>query len=316
MNSLFSIEGEWVGDGSEKSKIIVDGANVTLNSESRGTPFNIMLDAKLCSNSSIYYEADLVSIEGSISFGLVKKEDFKLGWKTKGLFYNGNVSNGSAALIVGFGEYPKEGDKVGVYAQRISAQEIMVAFYINNRCLGTAFKLSNLGENDIFFPSINVSGHATIRYSAPEILPTVMTREAQIYTDYSGEWKLMRAFVGPELGEYPLPSGGEIIATFDEFSSGNGYALSVHVQNNMSTRIKLIGEKIDGFDKIKISDRIASTMMAPLPPWDKVETIILDKLPDIYKMTMTPDLIMIGPTAEFQFQRYLKSFEPLTSYKQ
>ena len=54
----------------------------------------------------------------SLGAGLVERDGFLPGWKARGCFYNGNVTNGSAALIVGFGDRIKAGDAVGVYCRR------------------------------------------------------------------------------------------------------------------------------------------------------------------------------------------------------
>jgi len=316
MNSLFSQQGSWVGDGAKASTITTnDSSTITIKSENESTPFNAMLNVQsLTSVDSFFYEVTLSSVTGSVSVGLVKEEHFKKGWKTRGLFYNGNIHDGSAALIDSFGDYPKEGDTLGVYLRRDpSSADLLVAFYINGRCIGTAFQLSGKdAKNDIYYPCIAISGAVTIDYGAPEFVPSVITREVPVFTDYTGEWKVVQAFVGPELGQYPLPSEGNIIFSFGDFTDGE-YPLSVSMVNTVSTSVAVVG-KLDSFDAIKIDERLMSTMMAPLEPWDKVEAFIEDSLLDLRKMIIeSKTLIMSGPTSELSLERYVKTLDPIST---
>lgn len=316
MNSLFSQQGSWVGDGAKASTITKnESSTITIESETESTPFSTMFNVQsLTAIDSFFYEVTLSSITGSVSVGLVKEENFKKGWKIRGLFYNGNVHDGSAALINSFGDYPKEGDKLGVYLRRDpSSADLLVAFYINGLCIGTAFQLSGTdAKNDIYYPCISVSGGATIDYGAPEFVPSVITREVPVFTDYTGEWKLVQAFAGPELGQYPLPSKGNIIFSFGDFTDGE-YPLRISMVNTVATSVAVVG-KLDSFDAIKIDEHLMSTMMAPLEPWDEVESFIEDSLLDLRKMIIeSKTLIMSGPTSEFALERYVNTFDPITT---
>ena len=44
---------------------------------------------------------------GSLSVGVVGKDQFQLGYKISGMLYNGNLTNGSGTLKVGWGPYLK-----------------------------------------------------------------------------------------------------------------------------------------------------------------------------------------------------------------
>lgn len=325
MNALFSKKGTWVDDGSKDSVITIDdekSSTITITSRTEMTPFNVMLNISslLLDDDSFYYEITLSSLDGTISTGLVKKNDFRPGWDIDGLFYNGNVHNGKAALITGFGdEMVRAGDTVGVYAKRRLQQhndpdssELIVAYYINGRCLGTGFRLA---DDDLFFPCLSVSGSATFSYAAPEILPLVVIREEPIYTDYTGKWKLMRVFMGPELGEFPLPSDRDIVFSFGDLTDDNVYPLSVSMMNTVSGTVKLTNnDTFEPFDGVKI-EMMSGTLMMPPPLWQGVESNITSSLPDIYKIIISDGLIMSGPAAEFILEPYAPFFEPCTGYK-
>eukprot|EP00586_Coscinodiscus_wailesii_P006451 CAMPEP_0172490932 /NCGR_PEP_ID=MMETSP1066-20121228/21565_1 /TAXON_ID=671091 /ORGANISM="Coscinodiscus wailesii, Strain CCMP2513" /LENGTH=321 /DNA_ID=CAMNT_0013259677 /DNA_START=27 /DNA_END=992 /DNA_ORIENTATION=+ len=317
MNSLFSKQGTWVGDGSKDSAIIIDDekSTIIITSKTEMAPFNVILNISSLENS-FYYEITLSSLNGTISAGLVNKNDFRPGWDTDGLFYNGNVHNGKTALITGFGdETVRAGDKVGVYAKRHDPDsELVVAYYINGRCLGTGFRLTSLDADDDFFPCLSVCGSATFSYAAPEILPLVVIRKQPIYTDYTGEWKLVRVFMGPELGEYPLPSDRDIIFSFGDLIDDNVYPFSVSMMNTLSGTVKLNNNVFESFDGVEI-EMVSSTLMMPPPLWQGVESTITSSLSDVYKMIVSNGLILSGPTAEFILEPYAPFFEPCTAYK-
>jgi hypothetical protein len=312
VNSLVSVDGSWIGDGSDGTWSAVTAQDISIASATRGTPFNLMFDAPVSPNS-IFFEISIVELNGNIAVGVVKKDEFLPGWKTKGMFYNGNVSNGGAALIVGFGDHLKANDKVGVYLQRETSGVLQTVFFINEVCLGPAFRLVDVDANQRWYPCIHVSGEAQVAFNVPEYLPETIERQSVFQLgSYVGDWKLIQLFSGPELIEFPLPEGHVIRLTFQE-QGPNTYRLVTKVGNTMHCQVEIVG-KLEAFDRIRVG-RVASTLMLPPPELRDVEKLIGESLPTLYKMIISDNnLIMTGPTIEFIAERYSKSFEPLSNY--
>ena len=333
VNSLVGVDGSWIGDGSDGATLSAAASpsspqdDISIASATRGTPFNVMFDGPIPS-TSIFFEVDIAELNGNIAIGVVKKDEFLPGWKTKGMFYNGNVINGIAALIVGFGDDSlKANDKVGVYLQRETTSStatgvlLQTVFYINGVCLGPAFRL--LDDDDVnaknqkWYPCIHVSGETKINFHVPEYLPETIERQSSVQPgSYVGDWKLMQLSSGPELGAFPLPEGHVILLTFHEQEAGpnHRFRLVIKVANSMNCQVEIVG-KLEAFDEIRVG-RVASTMMLPSPELREVEKLIAESLPTLSKMILTDDnnLIMTGPTVEFIAERYSKTFEPLSTY--
>lgn len=316
-NSLAGVAGSLLGDGS-KGTLQTHGflavkteQGTLIASETEGSPFNVMFDGSVPA-STIFFEIKILESNGSIAVGVVKKEEFHPGYKTKGMFYNGNVTNGSAALTVSFGDHVKASDKVGVLIQRESSGAVQTVFYLNEVCLGAAFKLGSVDANEVFYPCIHVNGEATINYIVPLKLPVTTSRESppDQQGSYVGDWKLEQMLTGPELHAAPLPEGHDTILTFE--GGPTNFSLSVKVGNTIGCRLEVEGKE-EAFDKIKVSPAIRTLMMAP-PELQAVEELISESLPILYKMIISNGLIMTGATAELHASRYSKVFEPLTEY--
>ena len=314
LSSIDSNASTWIGDGTEGATLAVNGSTITLGSAKRGTPYNVRLESStIAPTDNLYYEVELVGeCEGSLAVGLVTSAEFQPGWKTRGMFYNGNVTNGSAGLRMGFGDFPKSGDRVGVYLLR-SGSECRVVYYINGRCLGAGFAVTSAGTT--FYPCLHLDGKGTVNYSAPASFPTTTDRESATFGDaYSGDWLLLKALTGPELHDLPLPDDAKIVLSF-ALVEPSTYRLSIKVANTFNTSVKLVG-KMENFDKIEIGPAMATRMMPP-PPLQSVETFVERGLSTLYKMIVgeTGNLVMTGPAAEMICTRYEKTFEPVTSYQ-
>uniref|UniRef100_A0A7R9VB79 B30.2/SPRY domain-containing protein n=1 Tax=Pseudictyota dubia TaxID=2749911 RepID=A0A7R9VB79_9STRA len=312
MNSLKSTSNNWIGDGSD-GNLSVEGTTISFGSSKRGTPYNVRLDDDSISPSeSMFYEIEIVELNGTIAVGAVTKEKFLPGWKSRGIFYNGNLTNGSAALLCSFGKFVAVGDTVGVFIRR-DDNGLKAFFYVNGRCLGEAFRLD--GAKDVFYPCLHVSGSSVVKYKTPDSLPSETNRQPSERPDaYSGEWELTKAFDGPELGERPLPDNHKIILNLQS-SGEKSYRLSVKVGNTLSTSIDIIG-KLEAFDAIKVGECM-STMMMPPPELFEFEQFLNSSLPELRKMIVSEggDLILSGATSELIARQYEKKFEPLTKYE-
>jgi hypothetical protein len=319
-NDLYQKQGTWVKDLSANGNLgVIDQNELKIKSTSSGTPFNVLLDLGHGGETfqNAYFEAKIAELDGNLSVGVAKLEEFQRGgWGSRGMFYNGNVTNGSAGLIIGFGDSPKQGDTVGVRVSRDEDGGVQVVNYINGRCLGTAFHLQDNKDTTHFLPCFHVSGNATVVYNAPEHLPPVTNREnLQPGDKYLGDWKLEQAFAGPELGQYPIPENLDVLLSFSAGRQNSTYDLSVKVGNNMNTSLNITG-KSEGFDTIQVSPDIRSTMMMPPPPVYDMEKFVLQSLPTFHKMIFTPDglLILTAVAAEFICKRFFKSFPVLSKY--
>jgi hypothetical protein len=306
----------WIGDGTDGATLAVEGSSITFGSSRRGTPYNVRLDSSLSPTDNLYYEVTLdVSEEthGNLAVGFVTSEKFLPGWKTRGLFYNGNLSNGSAGLRMGFGSFLKEGDTVGCFLIRDNdGTTAKVVFYLNGRCLGPGFAIPSC--TDAFYPCLHLDGKAKVTYSVPTSFPSVVDREPAKHDDpYSGDWLLKRAMTGPELHELPLPEEANIVLSFGD-NDGGMYRLSIKVANTFNTSVKVVG-KMEEFDKIEVGPAMATRMMPP-PILEPVEQFVEGGLETLYKMIVSGDgnLVLTGPVAEMICERYEKSFDPVTSY--
>jgi hypothetical protein len=326
-NALYGKPTNWVGDGSGDGTIHVNEADITLASATTGTPFNVFDDVNLGNgnndqNVAYYFEGTITELDGSLSFGVVAKDEVAPGWKTRGMFYNGNLTNGSAALLTGFGKYIKVGDKVGVLCDA-KTNTTKLYYYINDQCLGLAFDIPNTKRQ--YLPCLHVTGSAKINLAVPAELPPQRDRNLSPSGDdkYQGQWNLSKAFYGPELGKFPLPDNHIIIASFEKQDASSSYQFGIKVGNSMGTKITLTGKKFEGgFDEVTIGP-IRSTMMMPPPELQFVENELIGKgLPVVNKMivTSTADeqknlLLMQGPTIELELVPYVATFEPLSSYQ-
>ena len=318
-NPLSTIDApKWIGDGTEGATLAVDGSTVTVGSARRGTPYNVRLDCDDASPpSSLFYEVELgAATAGSVAVGLVAAADFRPGWQTRGMFYNGNLTNGSAGLRIGFGDRPKAGDRVGVCLRRDDGDDATcrVAYYLNGRCLGVGFAVASTAA---FCPCLHVDGAATVTYAAPSAFPSTAERQPASFGDpYSGGWRLSQAFTGPELHELPMPEGAEVVLNF-ALAEQDTYRLSIKVANTFHCTVRVTG-KMENFDKIEVGPVMATRMMPP-PELRPLETFA-ESASTFFKMIVLSDaggnLVMSGPAAEILCERHDEAHEgsPLTTY--
>lgn len=320
---------KWLGDGSEGGEFDVADDAIAFASASQGTPFNMRVDAE--DATAPYYEVKItgMSKRGSLGAGLVTADGFQPGWKTKGYFYNGNVTNGSAGLIVGFGSRIEEGDVVGVYQRRSidgegdAGRRCDIVFYHNGRCLGAGFSL-DCGDEKLY-PCLHVSGSASVTFSTPPS-PTILEREqkGRIQGDpYSGDWAIDQAFIGPELGELSISKDSISKITLEKADTPRSaeneaqYHLYIEIDNSFRTSFEITG-KTEAFDEIKFTSGCMSTRMMPRPAFRKMEHFVESALGSdggFKKMIASErgELIMSGPTAEIICSRFIERFDPVRS---
>mmetsp|Transcript_18580 Transcript_18580/g.21351 ORF Transcript_18580/g.21351 Transcript_18580/m.21351 type:complete len:132 (-) Transcript_18580:67-462(-) len=116
---------------------------------------------------------------------------------------------------------------------------------------------------------------------------------------YNGDWLLQKAFVGPELTEFPLPTAKKYILKISTTEEGS-YNLLIKVGNTIRTSMKVLGKDDDNlFDKIQVKPPMSSRMMPP-PELFELESYLTTSLPTFFKMIVSDDgnLIMTGETSE------------------
>ena len=296
-------------------------ADDTLNiaAAKQGTPFNVRLIAGDISGD-LYYEVSILELSGSLGVGLVSEDGFLPGWKTKGYFYNGNISDGSAGLVIGFGPKTEVGATLGVFLKRRGGS-FQVIFYHNGRCLGPGFSIQD-SNNVPLFPCLHVSGTATVKVS-PGTAPSVFTRSSGGGADdrYAGTWKIKQLFVGPELMEYPLTDEKRVTLAVEKLEEDKQYRLTLKIANTFVTTIEL-AEKMEAFDSIKFITPTISTKMSPTPELSELESMLGHGLHGGHNesnglkkwiVNSTGSLLISGPIMELSFVKYEQVFEPVTS---
>ena len=306
-NALSNVNGKWIVDETN-GELKQDGTVLTLKSNSPGTPFNARYDCITPppDGQDWYFQIQLDSIpkNSSVSVGVVNPEEMLPGWKTRGMFYNGNLTNGAAALVTAFGPYLKQGDSVGVL---VTDKNQKVTFYINEKCLGTGFSLGQGDGGKVFCPCIHVSGEATVSFVIPDTLPSVVTRE-KTTQGMSDEWKLIQA-VNETGAAVTVPEARDVILHLEDTEAQ--YDLSIRVGNTLRCRAK----KEEG-GGVKVGPAM-STRMEPPPELREMETFVLTSLPIVTSIDLLDQNLVLsasGSHTKLVFERYVKTIKPLETY--
>jgi hypothetical protein len=302
-NALTNVDAKWIGDGKD-GEFQQDSACLTIQSNRRGTPFNLRHDCNLGVSDDWCFQVVLDSVppNSSISVGIVHPEEMLPGWKTRGMFYNGNLTNGGAALITAFGPYLKEGDTVEV---SVTNHNRDVTFHINGKCLGTGFSLLECGK--VYCPCIHVSGEVKVTFVIPETLPPAVTRERNT-EGMADEWKLIEA-VNESGTQVNIPSDRDIILHVDD-DDASVYKLSIRVGNTL--RCNVMKQK-DGSVKV---GPMMSTLMEPPPELRELETFVSSFFPNVTSIDLLEQNLVLSDAfkMKFVFERFVKKVKPLEKY--
>jgi hypothetical protein len=305
MNSLHNEALTWIGDGSDGNTLSQTGNDLIIASKSPGTPFNLRVDSEKASEA-YYWQASIQELKGNLSFGAVIKDDFKPGWKAKGMFYNGNLTNGSGALQVSWGPRYEAGDSVGVQVTP-GSDALEVSFYKNGECLGAGFRLPKSTTTTTFYPCLHISGSASLRIEAPPDLPSTEV-SASTATGFYGDWKLDKAWDG----ETPVDFPDDPIKL--DLTKGSGKALKIHfkVANNLAGTGEIV-EETETALIVKMGP-LMSTRMMPPPEYRTLETLLGTK--EITSITLDGNstLTVAGPAIKTEWSRFVRAPRPLTSY--
>jgi hypothetical protein len=110
----------WKTDGSiDDCQVVVSKTsngttNIEIDASAVQSPVNLMAEMKDDNNllfpESYWFTVEIVDLgadnnnnnsSNSISVGVIFTDEFKPGYKIKGMFYNGNLTNGRAGLSIG-----------------------------------------------------------------------------------------------------------------------------------------------------------------------------------------------------------------------
>ncbi|KAH0479482.1 MAG: uncharacterized protein KVP18_003308 [Porospora cf. gigantea A] len=311
-NPLANVELHWAGDQSCDSVVAADGPTVNLRAGKLGVPVNARVVTEI-PPTDLYFEATIDRSEGLVDIGVVEPHEF--GGLTKGMFYNGNLSNGSQQLLAHYGPTPKPSDVVGVLVTR-EGPEATVAFFINGRCLGTAFKVKVL-EGEQLVPCLHVAGSATVTISATPTLPEDVHRNVpEFNTSFEGMWELTAVAVGPARTPWPLPEqcvASPPIFILQQVVDGE-FSLHVVVDNAMSADLALVDTTTPRSHIIRVSPFTTSRRQAP-PDFRRVEQLIASKGPGINCVEVkTSTLLLRGPEIELRLRRPTQNLDPCNYY--
>ena len=304
MNSLYNEVLTWIGDGSNGS-LTQKNSDVTIASATRGTPFNARIDSAKASED-YYFQATITKLKGSLSIGVVSKDEFLPGWKAKGMFYNGNLTNGSGALKTSWGPRFEAGDSLGVRVTP-GGNALAVTYFKNGDSIGTGFQLAK--NKTVFYPCLSVCGSASVVIEAPQELPSIEVPTA-VASGFYGDWKLEKAWDG----EFPLtiPDRPIKFMLSKEAKSKDSLQMSFKVANSMNGTARLLKESET---ELAIeSGPFMMTMMMPPPEFRPLETLLGSKKMTKLALDDNAILILSGPEMKTEWSRFVRTPEPLNAY--
>mmetsp|Transcript_58418 Transcript_58418/g.136538 ORF Transcript_58418/g.136538 Transcript_58418/m.136538 type:complete len:316 (-) Transcript_58418:130-1077(-) len=295
----------WEDDGSNMVKTAPESPmEFTIDGKPGGSPVNALFARGLTPGQ--YFEIDILQSSKSAFVGVTTREGFAKGWKCKGLFFGGNLSNGGALVRGNFGDWLKTGMKIGVLTE-LTDKEATVTFYQDGRCLGPAFVAERESGGDVF-PVVHTSGEGDrFSISFPEAAPEARERQSK---DGSGRhfaegcWAVKRMSVGPELGEFQLESKmkGEDLHVTIESTGASTFGIGFKVANTLRmTATSAPDDSLAPFERITPKGGMMATMMMGPPELMEVEEALSQHGPSLFKWLSTDgNLMLTGQTIELE----------------
>lgn len=295
------MQGTWESDGSEADgvsswAITTEGEPYTITvSTSSGSPMNIAY--KFQDNPKQYfYQVNVVEMpsrSSSLSIGVVLPQEFQRGYKNRGMFYNGNLTNCGAALKTSYGPRLKEGDTLILgYSEDAPDQAgvvVRLEVYLNGSNLGTAFQVpKNGGPSSSFSPCISIQGDIKVQAKILAVLPDPLPQTEEQKDPLEGKWDLVEAYDHDEQQFYPPPDTVDVKPCLvslekDNESGEHLWNVAVHVCNTIMTRktIQASGggdTNNNSYYSLQSHGGCRSTLMMPMPPYGQVESAMLASL--------------------------------------
>lgn len=267
-----------------------------------GSPVNLLgtsAAAAVPLPDSYWLQVQVVEMDrsSSLSVGVSLPSQFAMGYKNRGMFYNGNLTNGISALKVGFGPHLRAGDlcTIGCTTHAAdgsgNAASFVMTVYLNGKKVGRGFEIdtADIG-NERFLPCISVYGKVQFTAGVVEEEPEVSKPESTVH----GKWRITHAYsdvtgedqIVPVLGGAATEQQRDVLLTVapgkgptkpDDAGGGAQLHLSVRVFNTMGTRWDCVAAGSDGrsYERdASVAGRppaVMTTMMAAPPPYDGVE---------------------------------------------
>lgn len=192
-----------------------------------GSPVNLLgtIPSSSILSSSYWFQVQIVELgrSSSMSIGITVPSQFKQGYKNRGMYYNGNLTNGSAALKIAFGPYLQSGDYCTIHITHSTNQEVVdgqeekatttttvtMTVYMNGKKIGKAFEVvldddleTRAGADDVrfFYPSIAVHGKVRFRAKVGSDMPDTLSGQAAdgsaIVHPLEGTYNIIQAMDG------------------------------------------------------------------------------------------------------------------------
>jgi hypothetical protein len=239
---------------------------------------------------SYWYEVRIVKKDrsASLSVGVVLPTEFHRGYKTKGMFYNGNLTNGSAALKTGYGPYLKEGDVVVLGCSRVSDRFVMTVF-VNGDRVGRGFDVrTTTSDEETFTPCLAVHGkdvHVLARIT--DRPPSTASTNDDVNSGrpshpFEGKWTLIEAIMDDGERLYPVPDGVEPIHVWmniqpEEQDDKVLLHVTLRICNIKNTTLEVVSASLDGRTyHVKLTGHVTSTLLMPPPEYRQVENGLSD----------------------------------------
>ena len=260
-----------------------------------GNPMNLLFtpsSAFPTPLSKYYFQIDILSMDrdsASLSVGVVRPSEFRKGYRNRGMFYNGNLTNCGGALILSYGPRPKQGDTIVVEYTELN-DSFLVCVHVNGKRLGIAFQIpkgsatSREAASESFLPCLHGDGELKLKVSTSLEMP-VITAANNITHPLEGDWLLWEAFTDEANQQKIWPPSPSSVGTDNQHyrltlhmePKDDQWKLALKVCNTLLAQ-KVISE-LDGENEeadqkqYRISGpiRVVSTMMRPWPPLDAIE---------------------------------------------
>jgi len=263
-----------------------------------------------------YFEIEVKDLQphSSCKVGVATEHGFAAGYRCKGLFFNGNLTNGSAGLKFGFGKTPSSGMVLGVKLE-LAEDKATVTFYQDGLCLGPGFVSKRMNPQAPIFPVV-IAGSNGDRFSIRVLseVPAAIRGEGSNGRSQEhpaiGDWELKSLMLGPELGHFPLSSkmeGQKVTCRVQPAEEkGEGFFSFIFKIGN-TVRFGVQSSRDDRLHPLHALKPIcpgSSTMMMPPPGMQEVEQKVIQSMESIYKWLAAEGqpMLLVGPTFEMSFE--------------
>eukprot|EP00516_Mucochytrium_quahogii_P012375 CAMPEP_0203803456 /NCGR_PEP_ID=MMETSP0100_2-20121128/12850_1 /ASSEMBLY_ACC=CAM_ASM_000210 /TAXON_ID=96639 /ORGANISM=" , Strain NY0313808BC1" /LENGTH=285 /DNA_ID=CAMNT_0050711187 /DNA_START=185 /DNA_END=1042 /DNA_ORIENTATION=- len=251
-----------------------------------------------------YFELKVDAGKG-VWFGLADEDHFGEGWKSSGLMYGGNLSDGGGLKRSNFGGWPKAGDVIGMRAEIVQGSTLRVDFSLNGEGLGTGFEITPLQSAHLLplYPVVSFHdppAEATIcRKSAPA--PESMERPGTVEaTSIDGQWSIAAKSIDPTL-ERDVDD-----VVFAVEPSMQDITLSAQVANSMRVTLnRMSPHTVMGRECIM-------TMMMPPPFLQGLEEKVCEILKSTKDLKLgTNELVLEYGDGTLRLEPHQKTFKPV-----